>query len=483
MLVILTTHPIQYQVPIWQALARDGRVPFEVWYLTKHGVEPSHDSEFKKQFSWDIDMLSGYPHRFLELAPDATPTSFWKCRFRERLRDRLKSRGATALWIQGWQVAAYWQAVWEAKRAGIEVWLRGESNDLAPTAWWKRPIKKLLLGQFFRRVDHFLYIGTANRRLYQKFGVPDNRLHPAPYAVDNERFAKQARELRGQRSEIRKQWKIPEDAFCVLFCGKFIPKKRPMDLVEAAKRVIAGSREQGAGSGSGELGAGSGSGELGAGSGGGRPCSPLPAPRSPLLHLLFVGSGELGPQLRASCNVVFDAEAPGSEIADSSSEIAVRSSPISYLPSPNSCLTPPASFAGFLNQTEISRAYVAADCLVLPSDYGETWGLVVNEAMASGLPCIISDRCGCSEDLGNISANKIFSCGDWAMLAGQLMERMASSPPPSSEALRRTSCPSPSVEEGGFSFDKTVSIVFEQHRRLRNKQSQPSHAPKAESTI
>jgi len=27
MLAILTTHPIQYQVPLWQALARDGRVP------------------------------------------------------------------------------------------------------------------------------------------------------------------------------------------------------------------------------------------------------------------------------------------------------------------------------------------------------------------------------------------------------------------------------------------------------------------------
>src|SRR4029079_10406052 len=60
---------------------------------------------------------------------------------------------------------------------------------------------------------------------------------------------------------------------------------------------------------------------------------------------------------------------------------------------------PTASFVGFLNQSEISRAYVAADCLVLPSDATETWGLVVNEAMASGLPCIVSNACGCAEDL------------------------------------------------------------------------------------
>ena len=58
----------------------------------------------------------------------------------------------------------------------------------------------------------------------------------------------------------------------------------------------------------------------------------------------------------------------------------------------------PVRFAGFLNQTEIPRAYAAADALVLPSG-SETWGLVVNEAMASGIPAVVSDRVGCREDL------------------------------------------------------------------------------------
>jgi glycosyltransferase involved in cell wall biosynthesis len=56
-------------------------------------------------------------------------------------------------------------------------------------------------------------------------------------------------------------------------------------------------------------------------------------------------------------------------------------------------------FAGFLNQTEISRAYAVADVLSLPSDAAETWGLVVNEALATGLPCIVSDTVGCAIDL------------------------------------------------------------------------------------
>src|SRR5205807_920130 len=59
----------------------------------------------------------------------------------------------------------------------------------------------------------------------------------------------------------------------------------------------------------------------------------------------------------------------------------------------------PVGFTGFLNQSEIVGAYAAADYLVLPSDGGETWGLVVNEAMACGLPCIVTDKVGCGPDM------------------------------------------------------------------------------------
>ncbi len=78
----------------------------------------------------------------------------------------------------------------------------------------------------------------------------------------------------------------------------------------------------------------------------------------------------------------------------------------------------PVTFAGFLNQTEIARAYAAADALVLPSDYGETWGLVVNEAMLFGVPAIVSDRVGCGPDLVEPGVTGlIFPYGDCAALA------------------------------------------------------------------
>jgi len=370
MLIILCTHPIQYQVPIWQALVQDGRVPFEVWYVTDRHTRLSHDREFGKTFAWDIKTLEGYPYRFLNASLGATPSSFWKCRLTEDLGARLKNSGAKALWIQGWQVTAYWQAAFLAKRAGVDLWLRAESNDLKYVPPWKRLIKRWVLGEFFRRVDHFLYIGIANRRLYETFGAPPGKLHAAPYAVDNERFARQAAALRPHRASLRRQWGIADDAFCILFCGKFIRKKHPSDLIDAARLL----HENG---------------------------------QIPKFHLLFVGSGELSGELRQGCSIAFDSDAGGLQ------------APLLD----DGCWRPSATFAGFLNQTAISQAYVAADCLVLPSDSGETWGLVVNEAMASGLPCAASRACGCTDDLLFPDwPERTFDAGDQIGLANSIVQ-------------------------------------------------------------
>jgi glycosyltransferase involved in cell wall biosynthesis len=85
----------------------------------------------------------------------------------------------------------------------------------------------------------------------------------------------------------------------------------------------------------------------------------------------------------------------------------------------------PIRFLGFMNQTEIPKSYAIADVLVLPSDGGETWGLVVNEAMASGLPAIVSDQVGCGDDLVRSGeTGEIFACGDVNKLAA-IMEKLA----------------------------------------------------------
>jgi glycosyltransferase involved in cell wall biosynthesis len=87
----------------------------------------------------------------------------------------------------------------------------------------------------------------------------------------------------------------------------------------------------------------------------------------------------------------------------------------------------PVRFTGFVNQTEMPKVYAVSDALVLPST-SETWGLVVNEAMASGLPAIVSDQVGCGPDLvlpGE--TGEVFACGAVAELAS-ILARLAGAP-------------------------------------------------------
>jgi glycosyltransferase involved in cell wall biosynthesis len=337
-----------------------------------HCIDPG----FGRKVAWDIDLLGGYEHEFIDVNRQTSTNSFFRLRLKRGFGAMLRDRGVRALWIQGWQVAAYWQAVWEARRMGVEVWLRGDTTLRSSGEGGLQAMKRRVLGHLLRRVDRCLYVGEANRQFYLAQGVQAERMLPAPHCIDNDRFAAQAAHLRRERQKLRRQWRIPEEAFCVLFVGKLIQQKRPADLV-AAVHGLQKNRSK---------------------------CP---------LHILFVGTGQLEHELRQACTIAFDIEEHRSHVDGGG---------------------PPASFAGFLNQTEVSRAYVAADCLVLPSA-SETWGLVVNEAMASGLPCVTSNACGCVEDLIlPIGHEFSYPVGDISRLQKCLEVVMAR--PPSSDRLK-----------------------------------------------
>lgn len=393
MLAILTTHPIQYQVPVWQELARRGEIPFEVWYLSDRGYQYSLDQGFSLAFSWDIDMLASYPHRFLPTRPPkADLDRFWGARIGS-LDSLFRQEGVRALLINGWYPQAYWQAAFQAHRAGIPVLLRGETNDLRQESWWKEMVKRSLLKLLFQRVSVFLTVGVANRRFYQKYGVPDSKLKSSPYCVDNERFSEAAKGFRGQRAALRESWAISRDAVCFLFSGKLVLKKRPQDLLAALEILFVEQKR-----------------------------FHLKCP----VHLLVAGDGVLRNALE--------------EKASALNKIAGRS----Y-----------TTFIGFLNQTEIPKAYAAADCLVLPSDARETWGLVVNEAMACGLPSIVSDQVGCGPDLIDPGiTGEIFPMGDAERLAGAMA---AWSYPSRCRAARDAVM----KKIAGYSVDRAVDGILE----------------------
>jgi glycosyltransferase involved in cell wall biosynthesis len=104
--------------------------------------------------------------------------------------------------------------------------------------------------------------------------------------------------------------------------------------------------------------------------------------------------------------------------------------------------TIPIRFTGFLNQSQITEAYVASDALVLPSE--ETWGLVVNEAMACARPCIVSDKVGCGPDLViPRETGIVFPLKDIDALANSMLELAGNS-------------------------ERMISMGFEARSRLRN---------------
>ena len=81
----------------------------------------------------------------------------------------------------------------------------------------------------------------------------------------------------------------------------------------------------------------------------------------------------------------------------------------------------------FQNQSRMPLVYRLGDLFVLPSLYGETWGLAVNEAMACGRPVVVSDRVGCAEDVVDESCGRVFKADDPNALALALIELMADS--------------------------------------------------------
>jgi glycosyltransferase involved in cell wall biosynthesis len=69
-------------------------------------------------------------------------------------------------------------------------------------------------------------------------------------------------------------------------------------------------------------------------------------------------------------------------------------------------------FLGFVNQSQLPAIYAASDFLVLPSEY-EAFGVVVNEAFASGRPAIVSNACGAAGDLvAGRGTGFVFPVGD-----------------------------------------------------------------------
>ena len=79
---------------------------------------------------------------------------------------------------------------------------------------------------------------------------------------------------------------------------------------------------------------------------------------------------------------------------------------------------------GDLHEEALAEAYVRADIFALLSMH-ETWGVVVNEAAASGLPLLLSDRVGAARDLVRSGTNGFVVPAEDVAAAAAALERLA----------------------------------------------------------
>lgn len=81
-------------------------------------------------------------------------------------------------------------------------------------------------------------------------------------------------------------------------------------------------------------------------------------------------------------------------------------------------------FTGFVQIEDLPVYYGLARCSILASSHSEQWGLVVNEAMAAGLPVLVSQACGCAPELVQEGVNgylfKPFDVGTMARLMREM---------------------------------------------------------------
>jgi glycosyltransferase involved in cell wall biosynthesis len=82
-----------------------------------------------------------------------------------------------------------------------------------------------------------LAIGSANAQFYRAMSVPERRIFPAPYTVDNARFIEASRLASDDHARLRSAFGVDDDRAILLYSAKFQDRKRPADVVRAAAQL------------------------------------------------------------------------------------------------------------------------------------------------------------------------------------------------------------------------------------------------------
>lgn len=229
---ILAGHPVQYHVPFFREMVARGLNIEVVFYHQGAAGQSAHDAEFGIDFEWDIDLLAGYRHRILH----SGAASFkWEEQLRaaRRLYPWMLKDTKSPILLMGWFPEITWLVWLAALAARVPVIVLSETTPLSYRASPKPRWRVGLLSWLLKRTAACLYIGSRNRTFLLEMGVCADRLFYCPYSINNASFSEQIVRLLPRRQEYCLQYGLNPHLPTFLFAGKLIPKKHPVDLLNA----------------------------------------------------------------------------------------------------------------------------------------------------------------------------------------------------------------------------------------------------------
>lgn len=343
-LAIVSSHPIQYNAPLFRCLTQSDTIEPKVFYTRSEFRDGVHDSEFRQKIVWDIPLLDGYDYTWVENTASNPKHGFFGVR-NPSLIDRIEEFAPDAVLVYGWDYQSHFQLMRHFK-GKIPVLFRGDSHMLDRGSACRRLLRSLVLTYIYRHVDYALYVGSNNYDYFRAFGLREDQLILLRHAVENSRFADSPdHDYERKALDLRRELGFGDHDPVIVYAGKFSVRKQVVPLL---RTFLSAARPEWN------------------------------------LKLLLVGDGEERATLE---------------------QLAEGSDSVRFMP--------------FQNQQQMPVVYRIGDVTILPSSQ-ETWGLVLNEAMACGRAVIASDKVGCAQDLINSRTGWVFPDGDWEALSAIL---------------------------------------------------------------
>ncbi len=236
-LAIITTHPIQYNAPLFALLAKSEMIDLKVFYTWGEGVlKNKFDPGFGKIVEWDIPLLNGYDFCFVDNISSDPGSHHFLGIDNPGLIKEISEWQAEAILVYGWSFKSHLKCLRYFHKK-IPVYFRGDSTLPGHKRSLKAFPRRLILKWVYSHLDIAFYVGTENKKYFLKYGLQNDQLIFAPHAVDNERFFDRDGRYEQEAMQWRKQLRILPQELVIVYAGKLEPVKNLHWLINTIKRT------------------------------------------------------------------------------------------------------------------------------------------------------------------------------------------------------------------------------------------------------